>query len=210
VSTSAPATGLDQLLVRVRDLAAERRRVLLGIVGAPGSGKSTLTAALVDALGRDAVAVPMDGFHLANAELVRLGLRDRKGAPETFDAGGFVALLRRLHAADESCVYAPAFDRRLEEPVAGSIPVRRETRYVLVEGNYLLLDEPPWTAGRAVLDEVWFLSPPEQVRLERLTARHVEFGKTPAQARAWVQSVDEPNARRIAATAERADLVVRL
>jgi pantothenate kinase len=152
----------------------------------------------------------MDGFHLANAELVRLGLRNRKGAPETFDAGGFVALLRRLHAADEPCVYAPAFDRRLEEPVAGSIPIAREVRYVLVEGNYLLLDEPPWIEGRGFLDEAWYLSPPESLRVERLVARHEQFGKSPEEARAWVQAVDGPNAERIALSAAGADLVVEL
>lgn len=201
------------LVDRLQRLAADRRRVVVGLVGAPGAGKSTLAAALAAGLadaGEQAAVVPMDGFHLANAELVRLGLRDRKGAPETFDAAGFVALLRRLHAADEPCVYAPAFDRRLEEPVAGSIPVARERRFVLVEGNYLLLDEPPWSFGRPCFDEVWYLAPPEPVRLERLVARHVEFGKSPDAARAWVQSVDEPNARRIAATRSAADLTVEL
>ncbi|HSP38315.1 MAG TPA: nucleoside/nucleotide kinase family protein [Frankiaceae bacterium] len=201
--------GPGDLLARITRLAAGRRRVVVGIAGAPGSGKSTVAAGLVDALGADAVAVPMDGFHLANAELRRLGLAGRKGAAETFDAGGFVALLRRLAAADEPCVYAPAFDRRLEEPVAGSIPIAQQVRYVLVEGNYLLLDQPPWRAGRDFLDEVWYLTPPESVRIERLTARHVQFGKSPEQARAWVASVDQPNAERIAATAAAADLVVR-
>ena len=220
---SAPESpaGLDELVARIIRLAADRRRVVVGMVGAPGSGKSTVTAALVDALnGRSggsggggaaggAVAVPMDGFHLANAELVRLGLRDRKGAPETFDAAGFVALLHRLHAADEPCVYVPAFDRELEEPVAGSIPIDGQVRYVLVEGNYLLLDEPPWSDGRRLLDEVWYLSPPESVRIERLIARHVQFGKSPEEARAWVQAVDQPNAERIAANAAAADLTVQ-
>lgn len=208
MSSTETASTIEALAQRIVRLAGDRRRVVVGVVGAPGSGKSTLTASLVAVLGEGAVAVPMDGFHLANAELVRLGLRDRKGAPETFDAAGFAALLRRLHTADEPCVYAPAFDRRLEEPVAGSIPIPREARYVLVEGNYLLLDHSPWTDARAVLDEVWYLAPPEPLRLQRLTARHVEFGKSPEQARAWVQAVDEPNAKRIATTAARADLVV--
>jgi pantothenate kinase len=211
-SVARPVPDVSGLVDRLMRLAADRRRVVVGIVGAPGSGKSTLTAQLVDALGGadQAVAVPMDGFHLANAELVRLGLRDRKGALETFDAAGLVALLRRLSAADEACVYAPAFDRRLEEPVAGSIPIAQGVRHVLVEGNYLLVDEPPWPAVRQFLDQVWYLSPPEPLRLERLTARHVEFGKSPAEARAWVMAVDQPNAERIAATRGAADLVVEL
>lgn len=218
-SPSPTAADVPSLADRLRRLAVDRRRVVVGMVGAPGSGKSTLTAQLVEALNADAgspvgpdraaVAVPMDGFHLANAELVHLGLRDRKGSPETFDAGGLVALLRRLRAADEPCVYAPAFDRRLEEPVAGSIAVPRSVRHVLVEGNYLLLEEPPWDSVRGLLDEVWYLDPPEPLRRQRLLDRHVEFGRSPEQARAWVQAVDEPNAVRVAATVSRADLVVR-
>jgi pantothenate kinase len=201
---SAPA--IDQLVRRLQTLAAGRPRVVVGIVGAPGAGKSTFAAQLADALGSEAVQVPMDGFHLANAELERLGLRDRKGAPETFDAGGFVALLRRLRTADEPCVYAPAFDRQLEEPVAGSIPVDQGIRYVLVEGNYLLLPEQPWCRTREFLDEVWYLELPEPVRLDRLLARHRRFGRSEQEASAWAQTVDQPNAELIAATASEADL----
>lgn len=179
---------------------------LLGITGAPGAGKSTLAAALRD---RDGVAVvPMDGFHYADVELVRRGLRDRKGAPETFDAEGYAALLRRVRAG-EADVVAPMFERDLEQPIAGAIAVPA-TGTVVTEGNYLLLDEPRWRAVRDQLDAVWHVVLDDAVRVERLVERHVRFGKTPDEARAWVASVDEPNARLVEACRERADLVVEL
>ncbi|HEY0949020.1 nucleoside/nucleotide kinase family protein [Nocardioides sp.] len=179
---------------------------LLGITGAPGAGKSTLAAALRE---RDGVAVvPMDGFHYADVELVRRGLRERKGAPETFDAEGYAALLRRVRAG-EADVVAPMFERDLEQPLAGAIPVPA-TGTVVTEGNYLLLDEPRWRAVRAQLDVVWHVVLDDAVRIERLVERHVRFGKTPEEARAWVASVDEPNARLVEACRERADLVVEL
>jgi pantothenate kinase len=152
--------------------------------------------------------VPLDGFHLADAALRRLGLLDVKGAPETFDAWGFAALLERLRARPPHVVYVPSFERDLEQPLAGSIDVPASTDVVLTEGNYLLLDRPGWTAARAALDEVWYVAAEEKVRRERLVARHVESGKSPAEARAWVTRVDEPNARLVAATRHRADRVL--
>ena len=148
------------------------RRRLLGITGAPGSGKSTLAAALADALGSGrAVVVPMDGFHLAQAELERLGRAGRKGAPDTFDQSGFVALLARLRQAAEPVTYAPQFRREIEEPVAGALPVPREVPLVIVEGNYLLVDDGPWAAVRDLLDECWYVEVDEAARMDRLVAR---------------------------------------
>ncbi|WP_218891133.1 nucleoside/nucleotide kinase family protein [Actinomycetospora corticicola] len=184
------------------------RRALLGIAGAPGAGKTTLALALVEALGPEAVHVPMDGFHLADVELDRLGRRDRKGAPDTFDAGGYAALLARLRHPPSGTVYAPAFDREIEQPIAGSIPVPSSCRLVVSEGNYLLVDDPAWRAVRARFDEVWFHETDEVLRHERLVERHVRFGKTRDGAVAWVEAVDEPNARLIEATRPHADLVV--
>lgn len=181
------------------------RRCLLGIAGAPGAGKSTLAAALAAAWPDEAVVVPMDGFHLAQAELERLGRADRKGAPDTFDATGFIALLRRLRSPRPGeVVYAPAFRREIEEPVAGAIAVPAERTLVVVEGNYLLLDEPVWCDAATLFDETWYLAPDDAVRVERLLQRHQRNGRSAAQAAAWVQATDEPNAQRIAASAARA------
>jgi pantothenate kinase len=196
---------IEQLVTRARELASARPRSILGIAGAPGGGKSTLAAAVVAALGDAAVLVPMDGFHLAQAELVRQGTRDRMGAPDTFDARGYVALLERLRAASET-VYAPAFRREIEEPIAGAIAVPPEVPLVVTEGNYLLL----WDGVRPLLDEAWYVEMDEATRLEWLIARHVEFGKTPEEARAWVMRSDQANAEVVTATRGRADLVVRL
>jgi pantothenate kinase len=198
---------LDALVRRA--LARPGRRPLIGIAGPPGAGKSTLAERLVTAVGPAAAWVPMDGFHLADAALDRLGLRARMGAPETFDGWGYLALLRRLAVETDHPVWAPGFERTLEQPVAGSIPVDPEVRLVITEGNYLLLDRPPWPQVRAALSEGWYVEADAGVRLERLLARHVEFGKSPAEARAWVAAVDEPNARLVERRRDAADLVVR-
>ncbi|GLX52673.1 nucleoside/nucleotide kinase family protein [Streptomyces hygroscopicus subsp. hygroscopicus] len=211
--TSPPvAPTFDDLLARARALPRGGRRALLGITGGPGAGKSTLAERLVRALDADGRAwvahVPMDGFHLADAELDRLGRRDRKGAPDTFDAAGYAALLRRLREDTGEVVYAPGFERVLEQPLAGAIPVPPSARLVVTEGNYLLLEEGSWARVRPCLDEVWYCEIPEEERIRRLVARHEEFGKERAAARAWVLGTDQRNAELVATTRERADLVV--
>lgn len=198
----------DWLLAKANALLALGGRRLLGVCGAPGSGKSTLAAALKEALGEQAVVVPMDGFHLAQVELERLQRSTRKGAPDTFDAAGYVALLRRLRAQFRGeVVYAPAFHREIEEPVAGAIPVFAETPLVITEGNYLLLDGP-WAPVRTELDGCWFVDTEEEKRTAWLLARHIQYGRSPEAARAWIESTDDPNARLIRATREKADLLV--
>lgn len=193
---------------RVDALLAAGGRRLLGLVGAPGAGKSTLAQALLDALGDVAQVVPMDGFHLANAELARLGRAGRKGAPDTFDAAGYVALLRRLREPRAGeIVYAPAFRREIEEPIAGAIAVLPQTRLVITEGNYLLLDEGPWAEVAGLLDECWYVDVDDELRRQRLVERHMRFGRSAQAAAAWVEQTDEPNARRIAATRPRAAAV---
>ena len=200
VSVSPDAAELAALLPEPGPV-----RRTIGLTGAPGAGKSTLAAHLVDLLGTRGAHVPMDGFHLADVELRRQGILDRKGAPETFDALGYAALLERLRSRPDETVYAPGFDRVLEQPLAGAIAVRAGAQVVVTEGNYLLLDRPEWRAVRAQLDEVWYVRCDDGMRLARLVARHVEFGKDPAAARAWVERVDEPNARLVETSAESAD-----
>jgi pantothenate kinase len=200
----------DELIDRARALAETGGRRILGIAGAPGAGKTTLAELVTAGLAGAAVQVPMDGLHLADVELNRLGRRDWKGAPDTFDGFGYLALLRRLRAqAPGEIVYAPAFERTIEQPIAGSIPVDPSVPLVVTEGNYLLLDQPPWPEVAGLLDETWFVEIDDAVRLDRLIRRHIEFGKTPEQAVEWVNRLDESNARLIATTRDRADLIVR-
>jgi pantothenate kinase len=187
-----------------------RPRALLGIAGAPGAGKSTLAGALCRELqvrGMRVVAVGMDGFHLAHRALTSLGLVEVKGAPETFDADGYVALLRRMRAAGPETVWAPEFRREIEDAVAGAVAVHSDTDLVITEGNYLLLDGP-WRPVRELLDEVWFVDVPDPVRRARLAARHRRHGLTDAQAWERTLGSDEANARTVLATRHRADLIV--
>jgi pantothenate kinase len=194
---------------RITALLASGTRQILGIVAPPGAGKSTLAQALLAQFGAQVQVVPMDGFHLANSELLRLGRRARKGAPDTFDAAGYVNLLRRIknQVADE-VVYAPDFRRDLEEPIAGAIAVFPQTRLIVTEGNYLLLDDAPWSLTREVLDETWYLDVDDTVRHERLLSRHMRFGRTREQALAWIACTDEPNAVRIAQSRQHASVLV--
>ena len=199
----------SRLVTEARQLVGSGGRRLLGITGAPGSGKSTLAAALADALGERARVVGMDGFHLAQTELVRLGRQDRKGAPDTFDALGFVALLTRLRENLDEVVYAPRFDRGLEEPIGGAVAIGQDVPLVIVEGNYLLVGDGAWGGVRPLLDRCWFLDPGEQSRRARLIARHRAYGRSPASAREYALGSDERNARLIAVWRSRADLIVR-
>lgn len=217
---TAAVALLDDLVARAHGLIASAAgaRVVLGVAGLPGAGKSTVAEALVAALaaappaGLDArwvAHLPMDGYHLADAQLDVLGLRDRKGAPETFDVDGYVATLRRVREATRA-VYVPGFERELEQPIAAALVVPAEARIVVTEGNYLLLDSGGWQEVRPALDEVWFVDVDQEQRVERLIARHVRFGKSPQAARDWVLRSDEANARVIAGTRDAADLVVHL
>lgn len=188
-------------------------RVILGIAGAPGAGKSTLAEYLVAAaaarLGPGAAAyVPMDGFHLSNLQLERLGLTARKGSEPSFDGWGYAALLRRIREAGAAPVYAPGYSRILHEPVAALHVVEPSARLVVTEGNYLAVGEGPWPAARACLDALWFLETPEAVREGRLHGRHTSTGSTPEVARARVEGNDRPNGELVAATRDACDRVV--
>ncbi|MBD1551757.1 nucleoside/nucleotide kinase family protein [Pseudomonas typographi] len=199
----------DALIRRAHALMGNRPRTLLGIAGAPGAGKSTVAQLLAQALGEQAVIVPMDGFHLANRELARLGRSERKGAPDTFDAEGYRALLQRLaEVRPGEVVYAPYFDRELEEGIAGGIAVAPQVRLVISEGNYLLLPEGPWAPVANLFAECWYVDVPAEQRRLRLVQRHMRYGRSREQAERWVQQTDEPNARTIEAHRGRAALQV--
>jgi pantothenate kinase len=199
----------EQAMRRAQALLDRGGRRLLGIAGEPGAGKSTLAQQLAQALGAAAMVVPMDGFHLANAQLQRLGRAERKGAPDTFDAAGYVALLARIRRASPGeTVYAPAFHREIEEPIAGEIAVPPQVTLVITEGNYLLLAEDAWPGVRQHLDEVWFVQVDPRQRHAQLLERHMRYGRSRAEALAWIEHTDAPNARRIAATAACADFQV--
>ncbi|MBC7404010.1 MAG: nucleoside/nucleotide kinase family protein [Microbacteriaceae bacterium] len=181
-------------------------RQIIGIAGAPGTGKSTFASGLADALGRErSIVVPMDGFHLANKIIDGTALQDRKGAIDTFDVGGYVSLLQRLRSRDESMVYAPSYRRGLEEPIAASIAVPGDIDFVITEGNYLLSTEPSWHRIRSLVDEIWFIETPHQLRVDRLIARHIAFGMGEEAATAWATGPDETNARYVELTKQLAD-----
>jgi pantothenate kinase len=184
------------------------RRITVGIVGAPGAGKSTIAEQLVERLRPAAALLPMDGFHLPQARLVELGRRDRMGAPDTFDVGHFRAILiaiRRGFGESGDSVLAPGFDREVEETVQDAIDISPGVSCVVIEGNYLLLDSGGWERVAPMLDLTFSLDLADEIRHERLIARHERFGKSPTDARAWALGPDEANARLVEATAGRAD-----
>lgn len=207
--TLDPAAAYD----RAVDLATRGERSVLGITGAPAAGKSTyaeqLTAKL-SADGHNVALVPMDGYHLAQSVLEELGLAEVKGAPHTFDGYGFLALLRRLKQAPDEQLWAPRFDRGLEDSIAASIGVGPDVTLIVTEGNYLLLDNLPWATIRTLLDQCWYVEVPEELRHERLEARHRRYGRSPEEAHERTYGSDERNAQLIAATTQRADAIIKL
>jgi pantothenate kinase len=212
-TVAAESDTLQRLAEGAVALAEEQQRVILGIAGSPGAGKSTLVEQLLARMGERkepgwVAHVPMDGFHLADEQLRRIGALGRKGAPDTFDAAGYAHLLERIAVEPDAPVYAPGFDRTLEQPLSAALVVLPAARLVITEGNYLLLDDPAWQRARRAMDRVWFVSSEEAQRVERLVARHVEFGKSPDAAKAWVADTDQPNADLVSPTAATADLVI--
>jgi pantothenate kinase len=207
--TTWAGTGVDGLLERALRLLDRPGRAVLGIAGAPASGKSTLAALLLAELERQrpgaAVGVGMDAFHLGHRVLARRGQTAIKGAPETFDAVGYLHLLQRIRT-ETGTVYAPEFDRDIEDSLAHVVEIRPEVGLVVTEGNYLLLDVPPWDGVRAMLDEAWFVHLEDDERRRRMVARHLRHGHDQADAEARTFGSDERNARLVNAAPNSPDL----
>lgn len=200
----------SELINRARELANSGRKVL-GITGAPGAGKSTVTNLILKDLGEELAAfAPMDGFHLSNETLEREGKLDRKGAIDTFDAFGYLNLLRRIKSQEEPVVHAPDYYRKYEESIGSALAIKREVPLVVTEGNYLLFSQEPWGSVRDYLDECWFIELEESLRIERLIKRHIAAGKSPEAAKAWSLGPDQRNAETILALRDKADLVITL
>lgn len=185
------------------------KRVIIGIVGKPGAGKSTLSRYLMANLPKESVSLlPMDGYHLSNSQLESLGRSDRKGAPDTFDSFGFAALLERISISTDQNIYFPIFHREIEESIAGEGVITSSTRLVITEGNYLLHDEGGWETVAPHLTQSWYLQVDDEVRLKRLIARHHSFGKDEAAAFEWAHGTDERNAELVERSRDRADFLV--
>jgi pantothenate kinase len=209
VSDGRAPIDLPALAAIVEGMLAARSSsapLLVGLAGKPGAGKSTAADQLAALLPGSRV-LRMDGFHFPQAHLVSLGSRERMGAPDTFDVDAFVALLASLRTP-ATTVRAPGFDRTIEEPVPDALTFTPEVPCIIVEGNYLLLDDHGWHRVAPLLDVTVGVVLDEVTRLERLIARHVAFGKSDEHARAWALGPDEANAVLIAPTLERADYLL--
>jgi pantothenate kinase len=199
-------------LARIQEhLEKSSERVLIGIIGKPGAGKSTLSKSLMGKLSKELVTVvPMDGYHLSNKVLKDLKRSDRKGAPDTFDVAGFVSLVKRIRSEQSQNIYYPIFDRAIEESIAAQGVVTSATKVVIIEGNYLLHDEGGWEVLNDLLDESWMVDVDDDKRISRLISRHIAYGKDPEAAKAWAKGTDEVNAKLIERGRTRADFVVAI
>jgi pantothenate kinase len=194
----------------VVEYAAASTRTIIGIVGKPGGGKSTLSKFLLKGMDSTLVSVvPMDGFHLSNKVLKELGRSDRKGAQDTFDVNGFKTLIERIKLDNVDPIYYPIFDRSIEESIAAQGVVYPSTRVVIVEGNYLMHDRDGWQEISPLLDQSWYAFLEEDIRISRLISRHIAFGKDPESAKAWAKGSDQVNAELIEAGVGRCDFLIR-
>lgn len=194
----------------VAELASGTARTIIGIVGKPGGGKSTLSKYLLKGMDPSLVSVvPMDGFHLSNKVLKELGKSDRKGAQDTFDVKGFTTLIARIKSDTTDPIYYPVFDRSIEESIAAQGVVYPSTRVVIVEGNYLMHDKDGWEEVAPLLDQSWYAYLDEDIRISRLISRHIAFGKDPESAKAWAKGSDQVNAELIETGVARCDFLIR-
>jgi len=202
-------TSLEEVVARAKSLMGGERKIV-GLIGKPGAGKSTLSAQLIEQLGDQSAILNMDGYHLSNLALRELGRADRKGAPDTFDALGFTEILRRVKHEVDRDIYFPVFDRAIEESIAAQGVISPSVKLVITEGNYLLQSENNWGGVKNLLDESWFIEVDDNLRIERLVNRHHKFGKSKADAHSWATGSDENNAKIVAQTRELADVIINL
>ena len=204
--------SIELLVEQIQSLlAGQSPRTLIGIVGKPGAGKSTVVEEIQKRFDfKDVSIIPMDGFHLSNEELISLGRRDRKGAPDTFDVEGFTSLIKRVKSDSNVDHKFPIFHREIEASIADEGIVPKESKVVVIEGNYLFSEDHNWNGIHPLLDHTWFIDINDEIRLERLIARHIRYGKTPEEAEAWSRGSDETNARFIDLTAYRAENLIKL
>jgi pantothenate kinase len=204
--------SIELLFEQIQSLLdGENPRTLIGIVGKPGAGKSTVVEEISKKFDSKLVSIiPMDGFHLSNEELISLGRRDRKGAPDTFDVESFTSLIKRVKSDSNVDHKFPIFHREIEASIADEGMVPKESKVVVIEGNYLFSEDHNWSQVYPLLNHTWFIEIKDEVRLERLIARHIRFGKTPEEAEAWSWGSDETNARFIGLTAYRAENIIEL
>ena len=202
----------EAALARIQNhLENSTERVLIGIIGKPGAGKSTLSKFLMAKLPKEFVTVvPMDGYHLSNKVLKDLKRADRKGAPDTFDVAGFISLVKRIRTEQTQNIYYPIFDRAIEESIAAQGVVTSATKVVIIEGNYLLHNDGGWEVCNDLLDESWMVDVDDDKRISRLISRHIAYGKEPEAAKAWAKGTDEVNAKLIERGRNRADFIVAI
>jgi len=208
--STVTSLGAVARLIKESSRESGKQRILVGIVGAPAAGKTTISEKLVQLLGPHSATLGMDGFHLPQRTLVKLGKRDRMGASDTFDVDGFVSLLIQLSGNPGRTTLAPGFDRTIEEALPDAITFGPEISTIVVEGNYLLHDSGGWERIAPLLDLSFFVKIEHDIRMARLIERHIQFGKTPDAAVAWANGPDADNARMVGASADRADHVIEL
>ena len=204
--------SIELLFEQIQSLLdGQSPRTLIGIVGKPGAGKSTVVEQIQNKFRSYEVSIiPMDGFHLSNEELISLGRRERKGAPDTFNVSGFISLIKKVKHEQHVDHKFPIFHREIEASIENEGIVPKESKVVVIEGNYLFSEDHNWSAVYPMLDHTWFIEIDDEVRIERLVARHIRYGKTPAEAETWSRGSDEANARFIELTAHRASNIIKL
>jgi len=204
--------SIELLVEQIQSLLqSPNARSIIGIVGKPGAGKSTVVSEIENRFdSRQVSVIPMDGYHLSNEELISLNRRDRKGAPDTFDTNAFTSLITKVKNNPDSEHRFPIFHREIEASKPDEGVVQSNSKVIVIEGNYLFSEEHNWQGVFPLLDHTWFIEIDDEVRIERLIARHIRFGKTPEEAENWSKGSDEANARFIELTAHRASNKIKL